>query len=349
MMKPSTAFAVGALALALVAAFVPMPADPVERLYSSGLYPMFQPPLTWLSNLVPFALFDALLIATAITVLVWLAAMGFRVVRRGGRFVARTVTLGAVLYLAFLVAWGLHYRREPLRRTLEFHDERVTPDALRQLADRAVAELNAIHPRLPTVWPDWEDLRPQLDSAFRQAAGQVGVSWRVELAEPKHSLLNAYFRQTAIDGMVDPFFLEVLVNGSVLPFERPFIVSHEWAHLAGRASEAEASFLGWITCMYGPPSARYSAWIALYGAIVGALPRAEQTAVGEALADGPRRDLVALRERITSQSAPLARQASQAVYDRFLKANRLPDGVSSYGQVVTLLLGTTVEVPDLRD
>lgn len=346
-MKQSTMVVIGTVSVALVAAFAPMPAARVERLFSSGWYPIVQPPLTFVSNRVPFALFDALLIATVIVVIVWLLAVGTQLIRRGWRFVARIATLAAVLYLTFLAVWGLHYRREPLRQTLDFRDERVTEDALRQLADQAVSELNAMHPQLPQVWPEWEDLRPQLTSAFRVAAAEIGVEWHVELAEPKRSLLNEYFRQTAIDGMVNPFFLEVLVNRDVLPFERPFVVSHEWGHLAGRASEDEASFLGWITCMHGPLAARYSAWISLYGTIVGALPRDDQIEVGEALADGPRRDLAALRERIVSQSAPMARRASQAAYDRFLKANRLPEGVASYSQVVTLLLGTTLDVPPL--
>jgi hypothetical protein len=223
----------------------------------------------------------------------------------------------------------------------------VTAEALAQLADRAVAELNAMHPRLPTSWPAWDELRPLLAPGFEKARGVIGPGWRVEPAEPKRSLLNLYFQRTAVDGMVDPFFLEVLVNDGVLPFERPFIVAHEWGHLAGRADESEASFLGWLTCLHGPLPARYSAWISLYGAIVAGLPRDTQSAVTAALSDGPRNDLIALRDRIARQSTPRMRRASQAAYDRFLKANRLRDGVASYGLVVMLMLGTDVEVPGL--
>ena len=49
--------------------------------------------------------------------------------------------------------------------------------------------------------------------------------------------------------MINPFGLEVLVNPDLLPFERPFVAAHEWAHLAGYADESEASFVGWLTCM----------------------------------------------------------------------------------------------------
>ena len=327
---------------------MPMRADRVERVFSGAVYPVLQPRLTLLSNQVPIALFDLLIVAAVVLIGRWLALACIRAKTHGWRFVRRTAASAAAVYLVFLAVWGLNYRREPLRRTLPFSQARVTPEALAALAARTVDELNVIYPRLSTAWPGWNDLPSQLRPAFDRARAAVGPQWRVELGRPKHSLLNFYFRHTAIDGMVAPFLLEVLVNQDVLPFERPFIVSHEWGHLAGRADESEASFLGWVTCMNGPLWARYSAWIPLYGTIVTGLPPAERTAVAEKLSAGPRRDLLALRERIARQSSAMARRASQAAYDRFLKANRVREGVASYGLVVTLLLGAPVEIPSLE-
>jgi hypothetical protein len=335
------------IAAALLAALVPMRADRVERLFSDGIYAVIQPRLTLLSNQVSIALFDVLIVIATIVVLAGLALACIRFKTHGWRFIVRTATMAAGLYLVFLTVWGLNYRREPLRRTLPFRQERVTQEALVQLAQRTVGELNAIYPKLPAGWPEWRDLASQLGPAFGRSRATAGPHWRVELGHPKRSLLNVYFKRTAVDGMVDPFFLEVLVNQDVLPLERPFIVSHEWGHLAGRADESEASFLGWLTCMNGPLWARYSAWISLYGTIVSGLPAADRTAIDAQLTAGPRRDLVALSERIARQSTPVARRASQAAYDRFLKANRLREGVASYGLVVMLLLGTDVEVPQL--
>ena len=332
---------------ALVAAFAPMRADRVERFFSNGLYPLIQPRLTALSNLVPFALFDVLLVVAAAVVIVRLALALARFRKEGWRFLMRTGTLAAALYLIFLAVWGFNYRREPLRRTLPFDQERVTHEALTQLAARTVDELNAIYPTLPDTWPRWNELATELEPAFTRARAVVGPGWRVEIGRPKHSLLNVYFKRTAVDGMVDPFFLEVLVNQDVLPSERPFIMSHEWGHLAGRADESEASFLGWLTCMNGPLWARYSAWISLYGTILGGLPSDEQRTIGAQLDAGPRRDLLALSERVARQSSVLARRVSEVTYDRFLKANRLREGVAGYRLVVTLLLGTAIEIPSL--
>lgn len=348
MRKRSAIVSLALIVAALATAFMPTRADRVERLYSNGLYPVIQPWLTFLSNLVPVAVFDVLLVTAALLVVVWLALAFGRPKKDGWRFPVRTGTLAAAIYLIFLAVWGLNYRREPFRRTLPFHQERVTEQTLMQLAARAVDELNVVYPKLPPAWPAWEDLPIQLEPAFERAWVTIGPHWHVELGRPKRSLLNVYFKRTAVDGMVDPFFLEVLVNQDVLPLERPFIVSHEWGHLAGRADESEASFLGWLTCMNGPLWARYSAWISLYGTIVTGLPSAEQRAIGAKLDAGPRRDLSALGDRIARQSSAVARRVSQVTYDRFLKANRLSEGVASYGLVVTLLLGTSIDIPPLE-
>lgn len=342
--RPSILVSFAIIALAVVLAFAPMRSTWVEWLFSNGLYARLQPSFTRLSNVVPFAIFDALIIFVAIVLFVWFVAACKRPRTHIWRFFLRVGTLAAALYLVFLAVWGFNYRREPLRRTLEFHPERVTPEALAELAGRAVTELNAIYPMLPQAWPDWAELRVGLGPSFERARRRIGPPWPVELGEPKRSLLNLYFKLTAIQGMVDPMFLEVLVNHDVLPFERPFIVAHEWAHLAGRADESEASFLGWVTCLNGPQWARYSAWISLYGTIMAGLPGDTQRALAAKLDLGPRNDLQALRERILRQSLPVARRASGAAYDRFLKANRLREGVKSYDLVVTLILG--VEVPE---
>src|SRR5574341_346391 len=247
--RPSVLISIGTITLALALAVLPMRSTWVEQLFSNGLYARLQPPLTRLSNVIPFALFDALLIFVVIVLAIWLVAAIKRPRTHIWRFVLRAGTLTAVFYLAFLAIWGLNYRRESLRRTLEFHQENVTPEALVELASRTVSELNRLHPVLPTTWPAWNELKGALGPSFVRARDRIGPPRYVEPGVPKRSLLNVYFKLTAVEGMVDPIFLEVLVNQDVLPFERPFIVAHEWGHLAGRADESEASFLGWVTCM----------------------------------------------------------------------------------------------------
>jgi hypothetical protein len=151
-------------------------------------------------------------------------------------------------------------------------------------------------------------------------------------------MLGPYFRWTSVDGMINPFGLEVLINPDLLPFERPFVAAHEWAHLAGYADESEASFVGWLTCLRADAAAQYSGWLALYWQVNGEVNQAERAAIGNTLAAGPRADMAAVVERIRRSEQPWLRDAGWRVYDQYLKANRVEEGIRSYGTVLTLIL-----------
>jgi hypothetical protein len=335
------------VALALGAALVPVPRAVVERLYSRGAYALSQRLLTSASNLAPFALLDVLLI---VVVVLWIAC-AVRDVRRS-RFRAaapvllRTMVWAAAIYLVFLLAWGLNYRRVPLIGALDVDAARVSPDAVQRAGDLAVARMNALHERAHAEgWPPDGAIDPALSDAFARAIDALGRRPPV-VARPKRTLLDWYFRRAAVDGMTDPFFLETLVAGDLLPFERPFVVAHEWSHLAGLADEGDANFAGWLTCLRGSAGDQYSGWMFLYGELSGASGGRARARLAASLAAGPREDLRAVRDRLARHVNRRVAVAGWRVYDSYLKANRVEAGAASYGAVVRLVLGA--RLPDGR-
>jgi uncharacterized protein DUF3810 len=341
------------IGVAVGAALAPIPAAAVERWYSSAVYPALQRGVTAFSNLLPFALFDALLVS-AVAGWAWLLVRDIRRARDGwtriaARTAARTVTAAAALYLAFLVTWGLNYRRVPLAEKLEFDAGGVSAAAARALATRAVAEVNRLYRSADRAAGAGVD--PSLTGAFIRTQADLGVSRTARPARPKHSILDLYFKRAAVDGMTDPYFLETLVVSDLLPFERSFVVAHEWSHLAGFADEGEANFVGWLTCLRGSPAAQYSAWLFLYREAIGTLRLDDRRAVADELAAGPREDLRAIAQRIQAHVSPALSAAGWEVYDRYLKANRVEAGTASYAEVVRLVLGTRFSpswVPAIR-
>jgi len=335
------------VAAAALAAIVPLPQAEVERWYSTGIYPMLQPPLTWLSNRVPFALGDIALVA-AIAAWLVLAVTHLRVSRRRiGHALLRvagyTVVAVAALYLAFLGLWGLNYRRVPLERKLGFDAGALTAGAARSATLVAVSRVNALHAQAhATGWPPSDQIDPSLARALADVARDVGASGNTIPGRPKHTLLNLYFRPAAVDGATDPFFLETLLASELLPFERPFVVAHEWGHLAGFADEGEANFVGWLTCARADAPAQYSGWLFLYEQLTHDLSRRDREDVVSRLAAGPRADLRAVAARLTRDVRPQVSAAGWRVYDRYLKANRVEAGAASYAQVVRLVLGTAL-------
>lgn len=310
----------------------------VERLYSNGLFLIVQRAMTRASNLAPFALLDILIVAVLGA---WIAAVVSDVRRSGGRrlraaggIVLRTVALASVLYLAFLILWGLNYRRVPLVDKLQFDAVAVSPDAARALAITAAGRANALYDRAHAP-----DVRSEIEGGFAQAQRALGSARLAVAGRPKTTLLDLYFRRAAVDGMTDPYFLETLVSGDLLPFERPFVVAHEWSHLAGYADEGDANFVGWLTCVRGSDSDQYSGWLFLYGEMLGSVAAADRAGVAARLADGPRADRRAIADRVRRNVSPRVSSAGWRVYDRYLKANRVEAGAASYAQVVRLALG----------
>ena len=108
--------------------------------------------------------------------------------------------------------------------------------------------------------------------------------------------------------MTDPYFLETLVARGLLPFERPFVVAHEWSHLAGYADESEANFVGWLTCLRGPAPDQYSGWLFMFGELMRAVPRADRRRSPRASVRAARRSRGHRRPRgARSQPAPVDR------------------------------------------
>jgi hypothetical protein len=337
---------------AVGAALAPTSSAAIERWYSNAWFPRLQPILTSISNRSGIAFLDVMILAAilAVAAIVVGRVRSRRTSARSAalavvRSVPRALGFAAALYLVFLLAWGLNYRRVPLIQRVRFDPERLSIDRARGLAEQSTARLNALYQEAH------RDTRPapyapdeRLAAAFYAASSQFGVSFRPVLPRPKRSLLDAYFRRAGVAGMTDPFFLEALIASDLLPIERPFVIAHEWSHVAGIADEGEANFAGWLTCLRGAPAHQYSGWLFAYSELTGALGGRDRRQVAALLGTGPRDDLLAIRERLQRHVEPRVSAAGWRVYDSYLKANRVAAGSASYSQVVRLMLGVVVEM-----
>ena len=335
------------VAVAAAALAVPWPPAVVERAFAAGVYPSWQRAATTASNAVPFAVFDLVLIG-AVGGLVAAAHRGWRRASggKGRRLLAAIVgALGtaAAVYLWFLLSWGFNYQRLPVATRLGIDRSQATPARLAAFAADTVAELNRLHPIVHRrAWPDAPMLAASLGPAFQAALPAVGTAPGVVPGRPKWSLLQPYLRWAGIDGVTNPFLPEVVVNHDLLPVEWPFTVAHEWGHLAGLAHEAEASYLGWLTCLAGDEHAQYSARLWAIAHIFAAVRDDQRPALANALHEGPRRDLRAIASR-SAQSIRIVRSVSWSAYDRYLKSNRVAEGLASYDAAIVLILARSSE------
>ncbi len=330
-----------AIVAALAIFLVPLPPQVVEGVYSRRAFPVWQSWVTSVSNLAPFAILDVLILLVA-TLTLWRIWRLIGRARASGPVAAlwegvrRLVRAVAVLAVVFVAMWGLNYRRVPLDRTV--------PPASPSTADlrAALEQAGVIGARLRAGRSDApsaaDELTRSLREPFARALARLGRPALGTPGRPKQSiLLEPFFTVAGVDGMVDPFALEAIVGATLLPFERPFVLAHEWAHLAGTADEAEASAIGWLACMYGEPRLAYSGSLYLIVETASALPRTIWFDERQRLDAGILADLEAMSRRQARQQPQIQRAAFQA-YDRYLRANRVEDGVASYSRALSLIL-----------
>jgi hypothetical protein len=337
--------------LAAAVYFAPWPPWVVDQFYSRDMYPWLQAGFTSFTNLLPFAFVDLLIGVLLIAVLFRLQRL-LHVIRERGVMDAawemfrRVVRATSILLLLFLWGWGCNYRRLPLERGFPGGEAvEITDDLLKG----AVVDANALAQRLrPAVGTgkglSVEEIVDELPAAMNTALKEVGRNPLSEGGWPKHSmLLTPFFTRAGITGMVNPFGLEAIVHPDLLPQERPFVVAHEWAHLAGAADEAEANAVGWLACMQGSPAMAYSASLFLIGEAAAGLPRDARKIAMSLLDPGVREDLEAIGRR-SKREEPLVQRAAARAFDGILRASHVADGTDSYQRALKLILS-----PSLRE
>jgi hypothetical protein len=323
---------------------MPWPAWLIESLYSRGVYPRLQHVITGVSNQASLAIVDVLLAGVAVY-LVWLLVRFVRRTRERSLLSAtwelsrRLVRTGAILALIFLLNWGLNYRRRALEETLGGGPSvTVTTDDIRALAVRSIAGTHATRPSDTQTDRGYSSVAARLAGPFQQALTHLGIPAPATVGRPKVSrILTPFYTKAGVTGMVNPFALESIVHPDLLPFERPMVLAHEWAHLAGFADEADASAVAWLACTLGDPDLAYSAHLSVVLEAASAMPRSIWGELRPKLDAGVLEDIAALEKRLEKQE-PVVRDAAFKVYDHYLKSNSVADGVRSYSRMLRVLV-----------
>lgn len=329
--------------IALIAFFAPIPAWIIDDFYSRDMYRWLQSLMTVATNILPIAVLDLLLVAVIV-------AIGYRTIRlyhvarqRGvvdalweaTRRVLRGISVGVIL---FLWAWGFNYRRLPLEQAVPgIAGARMTAESLQT----AFADAGSLAARLRPIAESagrYHSIAIELKEPMNAALRALNREPLETPSQAKYSLiLTPFFRSAGITGMMNPFGHETLVLPDLLPYERPFVLAHEWAHLSGHADEAEASAVGWLACMKGGPALAYSASLYLVQEAAAALPEDARANLFARLDAGVRADLDAITERMRKGRPSIQRTASR-VYDEYLRANRVADGTASYARALQLIV-----------
>ncbi len=157
----------------------------------------------------------------------------------------------------------------------------------------------------------------------------------------KFSFYGYLANYMGFSGYYNPFSGESQVNTTVPRFVQPFTTCHEIGHQLGYAKEEEANFCGFLaTKTSSDPAVRYSVYVDLYLYSASALYMLDSTAFipyRESLNPDVRQDIRDLKEFYRKYENPFE-PVIHRIYGNYLKANRQPQGILSYDNVVGLAI-----------
>jgi hypothetical protein len=323
--------------------------EAVEKYYSTGVYPLISRMLRVLFGWIPFSVGD-LLYAGAFIYLIFSVIRFFtrafrRTLHRKFLILSLKMTVAILLwiYISFNILWGLNYDRMPLARQMRLDEKVYSKEDLQNLVGLLVTRMNGIDSVALSV-------RKKLnnnDSLFLYSAeayryyGRENKAFQYPNASVKSSFYGYLANYMGFSGYYNPFSGEAQVNTTIPRFVQPFTTCHEIGHQMGYAKEEEANFCGFLTTKSSPdPAFRYSVYVDLYLYAASALYGLDSTAYipyRESLKPAVRKDLRDLKAFYQKYQNPLE-PIIHLMYGRYLKANRQPQGINSYDEVVSLAI-----------
>jgi len=352
----AVATAIAAYGLSLVLGGAPGFA---ERVYGVVIFPLFRP-LSLISSLVPFGVFDVLVIAYA----VWLIALLVHTMRAvmakrrrwwnaaaGG--LRRTLRDAGVVASFFYVVWGFNYARPSVELRFGW-DATLSMDTteLVKFAEQAVAAANQAYIDLhgsadvgqPTAMPaDVRELDGALEQGWERAVDhlQLPSGFGRRYGRAKFPWSGPLMSWLGIAGVYVPFTAETYLPAELPAISAASTMAHEKAHQRGVAREAEATFLGSIAGALAPhPLARYGAASRVASQLLSTIAfraRADYDRLNTELLPGIHRDIED-RNQYYRRYRNVTQQWHSALNDRYLRANRVRAGTRDYGRAATLLL-----------
>jgi hypothetical protein len=337
--------------LAVLLTVFQLPAPFIERFYANGFYPRLQSFCTPLTNLLPFAIYDLLIMALLLGLPAWwviriVKAEKGRRLRRAALLLMNTIVMAAVVFLLFQLLWGFNYMREPLRQKLDYDSGRINEEAALRLYRSCVERLNAeAGEARQTGLPDDEEWRRRIQPAYNALLKEFGRAKDITLAKAKATLFDRYLEASGITGFINPLGHETIAGRGYHSLDRAFTLAHEWGHLAGFADESEASFVGLLALLRSQDATcRYAGWLALYTHLpLRSLKEKLKTDQAEMPQLSPQveDDLRAMGEEAQKRRlSPAVSKAQWEMYEQFLKAQH---ATASYGELISLVMGTEFE------
>ncbi len=335
----------------------------IEFYYSQKINKFTVQILSNITGILPFSLYEITVYLVLLLIIFLLFYISYILLKFPNTFLPfikklflNVFAFLSLAYFLFAVLWGLNYNRLPLESTLidnfnikyNKNISSITHSSsdLINLYKHLVDEVNKA--RLLVSSDENSIMKCDTDykGVFNRASlGYENIdpilSFEGTYGIPKAIFTSPLMCYTGITGIYFPFTGEANINVAPPDIHLPATVLHEMAHQRGYASEDEANFLAYLSCINHPDNDfKYS------GLVLALIHTGNQLykydydnfkKLYENLSDDVKTDLAYNREFWNKYEGKVER-ISDNVNNSYLKANGINDGVANYGKMVDLLL-----------
>ncbi|MBN9385384.1 MAG: DUF3810 domain-containing protein [Chitinophagaceae bacterium] len=321
----------------------------VEKYYSTGVYPLIARMQRLLFGWLPFSVGDIFYTLAGAGLLYGLVRLVQRLIRRqAGRayfkaVLGNTLFVLLLVYVYFNLSWGLNYDRRgiahQLRLDVQAYSTGELDTLLRQVVTRLGTEDSLAHLERATLVRNSTLFKGAIDCYKTLSSADVRFAY--PSSSVKASLYGYLGDYLGFGGYYNPFTGEAQVNTTMPVFVQPYTTCHEIGHQLGYAKENEANFAGYLAARQsGDASFRYSVYFDLY------LYAARELYFRDSLLLQPIKaqlspsvktdfkELQRFNRRYENPFEPVIRR----LYGGYLRANRQPQGMRTYNEVIAWLV-----------
>ena len=331
----------------------------IATYYNQGLFKYWTIGLRWLFGAIPFALGELiyviviiLLIFNTIKYITSLKRFN-QIWQKIGFLVFKLAWLGIRLFVVFQFIWGFNYMQPDPTNAFNItvqapKNVQIAQIEIDQLTNELIQELNQTRKVLPSN----KGIPPNFDQTVAKVQYAYG---RISKAYPMLHLQNQSVKKALFPTLGDyigflafyqPITAEAIIRSDLPMMTQPYTIAHEMAHQLGYASETEANFIAYVVAIEADdPMLKYSmllqmftyaqdAQLLLLAGTKGFDAWKMQMAKNKALLSPD-----VLKDRAIIRAFFVARagkqiQASNQLYDQFLKWNQQAAGLDSYADVL---------------
>ena len=314
----------------------------LATIYSQTIYPLISYVLSFFSGLFPFAIGDLFIFLSITGVIVYPFYARLRKKLPWKKILLRDGEYLLWIYVWFYLAWGLNYSQKNFYERTRIPYTAYTPDNFRSFTDSYIENLNSSYTDITSV--EKELVCRESVRVYNQIGDSLGVHRPFhQTPRAKTMLFTPLISMVGVTGSMGPFFCEFTLNGDLLPSQYPATYAHEFAHLLGITSEAEANFYAYQVCTRSQVQAiRFSGYLSVLPHV---LNNARRLMAEEEYAQLFRRirpEIIGLAKKNSEywmkKYNPVIGRIQDRIYDLYLKGNKIESGRKNYSEVVGLLI-----------